>query len=64
MPDRNLTDDDVRAIALALADEMEVRLVKRFYVNIGKGVFGFFWKGVVTVLLIVAGYGAMQKWWN
>lgn len=58
MPDRHLTEADVQAIV----DAMEVKLTKRFYTNIGKGVWGLAWRAVVTLLLLLAAYGAGQHW--
>lgn len=56
MSDRNLTDDDVAAVAEAL----ESRLVERFYHNLGSGVWSFVWKAVVVALLGVAVIGAVK----
>jgi predicted phage tail protein len=53
---RNLTDDDVSA----LADEMEKRMVNRFYGNLGRGVWGIVWKAVVIAIVGVAAYGAIR----
>lgn len=57
---RNLTDEDIRA----LADEMEQRLVDRFYSNVGRGVWGMVWRVVIVVLMGLASYGAWRgfKW--
>ena len=51
---RLLTDEDINAIA----DVLEVRLVERFYSNLGQGVWGLVKKGVVAALLALAAYGA------
>lgn len=56
MSDRNLTDDDVEAVAAAL----EKRLVNRFYRNLGSGVWGLVWKAVVVALCGIAVVGALK----
>lgn len=54
---RTLTPADVEAIAQAL----ESRLVKRFYLNLGKGVFGLFWKACIAAIVVVSAYGALKS---
>lgn len=56
MAERNLTDADIEALATAL----ETRLARHFYLNIGKGVWGFVWKGLLVALLAVAAYGSIR----
>lgn len=58
---RALTDEDAKAIAAALADEMEDRLIKRFYHNLGRGLWGLLWKGFLLAMLGLAAYGGIQK---
>lgn len=53
---RALTDDDVQA----LADEFESRLVSRFYANLGRGIWGLVWKGLVGGVVLIAAYGAAK----
>ena len=53
---RNLSDEDVTAIV----DALEVRLTDKFYRDVGKGFWGFVWKGVVTGMLLLAALGAMK----
>lgn len=48
-----LSDDDVERLACAL----ETKILKRFYLNIGKGLFGLAWKGFLLLLLVLAAYG-------
>lgn len=55
---RALTDEDVQA----LADEFEERLARRFYLNLGRGVWGMVWKAILVGLLIVASYGYVKGW--
>lgn len=57
MDGRNLTDADVEALAEAL----EKRIVGKFYLNFGKGLWALVWKGLITLMLIVAVYGAWGK---
>jgi hypothetical protein len=54
---RLLTDADIEALAEALED----RMLQRFHLNLGKGVLGMIWKGVIIVLLVLAAYGAGIK---
>lgn len=53
---RILTDDDIEALASVLED----RLVKRFYVNLGQGVWGLAKKGIVAAILVLAAYGSVS----
>lgn len=54
--DRNLTDADTEALAIAL----EARLVKRFYLNLGKGVWSLAWKAAITIIVGLALYGSVK----
>jgi hypothetical protein len=56
MAPRNLTDDDVKAIAA----EVEERLTQRFFLNVGKGFWALTWKGLIALALAVAAYGAYK----
>lgn len=51
---RTLTDADVEAITEA----MSKRIVKAFYMDLGKGVWSFVWKLFVSSLIGLAAYGA------
>lgn len=57
MSERTLSDADVEAIANAL----EERIVKKFYLDLGKGVFDVVWKVLVGGLIMIAAYGAVGK---
>jgi hypothetical protein len=50
---RTLTNDDVKA----LADEMEARLMSRFYGNLGRGVWDLAWKAIVICIVGIAVWG-------
>ena len=50
--ERNLTEDDVNA----LADALEKRFEERFYSKLGQGVWGIFWKALLGAALFVVGY--------
>lgn len=50
---RNLTDEEMDAIAQKVCDRLEHKL----YLNVGSGVIAMFWKGIITVLIGVAAYG-------
>lgn len=53
---RALTDDDVQA----LANELEQRLAARFYGNLGRGLWGLAWKGIVVIIIGISAYGAAK----
>lgn len=51
---RNLTDKDVEAIV----DALEERITKKFYTDLGKGVWATVWRLLVALALFLAAYGA------
>lgn len=51
---RSLSDEDVTAIV----DGLESRLTDKFYRDVGKGLWGLVWKGLLTAMLFLAAYGA------
>ena len=53
---RNLTEADVEAIV----DALEERLTKKFYSDVGKGVWDMVWKTVIVGVVAVAAYGASR----
>lgn len=55
-PKRNLTDADIDALATRLEDVM----VRRFYLNLGRGLWSLVWKAVVFGLVTLAAYGAYK----
>jgi hypothetical protein len=55
--ERALTDADIKA----LADELEDRLVRRFYLNLGRGVWGLIWRAVMVGLLGLAAWGGLKN---
>lgn len=55
-PRRNLTDADIDALAAKLED----RLARRFYLNLGEGVWSMVWKVILTGAVILAAYGATK----
>jgi hypothetical protein len=54
--ERNLTDDDVKAIV----DQLENRWIERFYGDLGRGVWGVIWKAIVVALVGLAAYGSVK----
>lgn len=52
-----LTDADLDRIV----ERLENRLLGRFYINLGKGIWAFAWKGLILLLLSVAAYGYFGK---
>ena len=57
MIDRNLTDGDVEAIVA----ELKSQLVKDFYGEVGRGVWGWVKKVVWMLLLLMAVYGMASE---
>lgn len=57
MSERTLSDEDVKAIV----DSLEERLTDKFYLDVGKGVWGFAWKVIIGLILFVAAYGAVKS---
>lgn len=55
-----LSDTEVDDIVEQLCDKFE----KRLYNNIGRGVLGFIWKGVILGVLAIAAYGAGVHFWK
>jgi len=52
----HLTEED----AELLARKLEERLVQRFHMNLGKGVWALAWKVILGVVLAVAAYGSIK----
>jgi hypothetical protein len=53
---RNLTNGDV----IALANEIEKRMVDRFYNDLGRGVWGVTWRVLMMTVLAIAAYGSIK----
>lgn len=56
MSERTLTDADVQAIVSAF----ERRMTEKFYRDLGKGLLGLAWKGLLGAMLFIAAYGAYR----
>jgi hypothetical protein len=56
MTERNLSDDDV----IAIVDALEARLTDKIYRDLGKGVWGLFWKAILGTVVFIAAYGAVH----
>lgn len=54
MTNRNLTDDDVEAIV----EGLWTKASNSFKLNVGSGVIGLVWKGILLAVVILASYGA------
>lgn len=58
---RTLTDADVEAIS----DCLRKKLVKDFYTDLGKGIWGLAWRAILVAIAAVAAYGAVgNKFWK
>lgn len=55
MSQRTISDEDAEAIAAAL----EERLMRKFYADLGKGVWAMAWKALIVLIVGIAGYGYM-----
>ncbi len=56
MTDRKLSDEDIKS----LGEELERRMVQRFYSDLGRGVWGLIWKAIMAAALTLAAYGAWK----
>lgn len=56
MSDRRISDADVEAIAEAIREKM----MERFYSDLGKGVWGWMKKIIITAIFALAAYGAAR----
>lgn len=54
---RSLTDADVEAIVTVL----QARVTKQFYTDLGRGVWGLAWRGIVIALVAIAAFGAWKS---
>lgn len=52
----NLSDDDIKAIVNALEDKM----VERLKINVGTGVLGLVWRGIIILVIVLAAYGSVK----
>ena len=50
----HLSEQEIDQIVDKVCDKLE----KRLYLNVGKGIFAFVWKGVLVGLLMIAAWGA------
>jgi hypothetical protein len=55
-PARKLSEEDVTAVV----DELERRIVERFFSNVGKGVWNLVWRGLIVLMVALAAYGAAR----
>lgn len=55
---RTLSDGDVKA----LVDELERRFERRFYLNLGRGVWGIAWRVIIVIVIMIAAYGSYKGW--
>jgi hypothetical protein len=53
---RTLTDADIDA----LVAKFEERAMNNFYKNLGKGLWAMFQKAFITVVVLIAAYGAVK----
>jgi hypothetical protein len=56
-PGRTLTDADAEAIALAL----KAKVMSQFYTDLGKGVWGLVWRGLVMGMIGIAAWAAWHS---
>jgi hypothetical protein len=54
---RTLTDEDIEAITVAL----EKKMTHKIYHDLGKGLFGMIWKGILIAVISIAAYGAAHQ---
>ena len=46
---------------IALANEIEKRMVDRFYNDLGRGVWGVTWRVLMMAVLAIAAYGSIKE---
>lgn len=59
MSQQHLNEEDIELIVDKVCEKLE----RKLYLNIGSGVFGLLWKGILVILIGVAAYGAGVKHW-
>jgi hypothetical protein len=55
-PARKLSEEDITAVV----DELERRIVERFFSNVGKGVWNLVWRSLIVLMVVLAAYGAAK----
>lgn len=55
-PEFRLSDEEIDKIVDKVCDKLETRI----YHNVGRGVLGFVWRGIILLIIAVAGFGAGQ----
>lgn len=50
----HLSDEEIEKIA----EKVTTQLRHDLYMNVGQGVLGFMWKGVILLIVALAAYGA------
>lgn len=53
---RTLTSADVEAITEALRE----KVIEEFYQDLGRGIWGLVWRGVVIAMVSIAAWGAIK----
>jgi hypothetical protein len=55
---RTISDADVDAITEALRE----KVIEGLYRDLGKGIWGLVWRGVVVALIAIAAFGAVKNY--
>lgn len=59
MNENKLSDDEMNVLAEKVCNKLEEKL----YLNIGSGVLGLVWKGIIVAIIAIAAYGFGIKHW-
>ncbi|MBW7837984.1 MAG: hypothetical protein H3C28_15260 [Sphingomonadales bacterium] len=54
--DRKLTDADIEALSAALHE----RIIQDFYRDLGRGLWAWFWKAGLLIMISIAAYGGLK----
>ncbi len=51
---RNLTDEDIKRLATEIREQMR----QSFFNDLGRGIWGFIWRAILGLCLVLAAWGA------
>lgn len=57
---QHLSDEDINKLCDKLCDRIENRL----YTNIGSGIMGLLWRGILIAIIAIASYGFLGHTWK
>lgn len=54
----DLSDDEIEQ----LASSIKAKMIEQFYSDFGRGVWSMVWKAIITLLVLIAAYGALKEY--